>query len=397
MDTLSASKLPRAEVCPASFALPAQHEPGGRYADDGTAIHAQLHAAAHGKDAPEWMRRMYAELTEGATQIFAERCYAWSPSTGQGRDLGTHDRDYSGLRDGEIAGTADLVIVKNGEVQVIDYKSGFFGGSVDSPQLSMLALAVRDALQCADVSVVIVKIDAEQKDWYPKHKTLDALDLAEEATRLRRIVKRVDEARGLVQLGRTPDVRVSDDGCRYCPCKAACPAKTGAIATVASLAGLAAPTASIPVTAENAGAVWMAIDAMEAVLAKAREQVKELARSGPVPLPDGRELWAVEEARESVSDVDAAAAVLAERYGEEAVTECVEVKRTVSKGALEAVAKKRAAPKQGAKDAKALIENLRARGALKSSSYLKYTAKERKVGLLCKSSPSQDASGTTRS
>ena len=84
--------------------------------------------------------------------------------------------------------------------------------------------------------------------------------------------------------------------------------------------------------------MWLAIDAMEAVLAKAREQVKELVRSGPVPLPDGRELWAVEETRESVSDVDAAAAVLTEKYGEGAVAEAVEVKRTVSKGALEAIA-----------------------------------------------------------
>lgn len=380
MDAISASKLPRAEVCPASFALPAQHEPGGRYADDGTAIHAQLHAAAHGKDAPAWLRAMYAELTEGATQIFAERCYAWSPETGTGRDLGTHERDYSGLRPGEIGGTVDLVVVRPNNIVVVDYKSGFFGGSVDSPQLSMLALAVRDAMQVGEVTVAIVTIDASAESYWTKHKTLDALDLAGETIRLRRIVRNVEKARGLVQIGRTPDVRLSDDGCRYCPCKAACPAKTGAIATVAAMAGLAKPEVSIPVTTENAGAVWLAIDAMEAVLAKAREQVKELARSGPVPLPDGRELWAVEETRESVSDVDAVAAVLAEKYGEDAVAEAIEVKRTVSKGALEAVAKKRADPKQGAKDAKALVDALREAGALKSSSYLKYTAKEKKAG-----------------
>ena len=370
MDTLSASKLPRAEVCPASFALPAEHEPGGRYATAGTEIHAQLHAAAHGDEsAPAWLRALYAELTEGATQIFAERCYAWSPSSGKGRDLGTHERDYSGLRPGEIGGTVDLVVVRPGEVVVVDYKSGFFGGSVDSTQLSLLALAVRDALRCPDVAVAIVKIDAEQKTHYTKHKVLDALDLAEEATRIRRIVKRVAEAQSLVQLGRTPDVHTSDDGCRYCPCWQSCPAKTKAIATV-----YGTPAAEIVVTPETAGAVWLAIDAMQAVLDRAKEDVKKLARRGFVPLPDGRILKAVEQTRESMADVDGIEFAVAEIYGEEAAAGVVETKRTITKGALEKLAKSRAEEGKGLADARALLATLRDKGLVKESSFLKFTA-----------------------
>ena len=381
-DALTASKLGRAEACPASAALPAVYAQGSAHATAGTAVHELLERVALGNRAgvPAWLVNLYDEITEGATEVYAERCYAWSPETGAGRDLGTSGRDYSGLRPGEIGGTVDLVVVRPGEVVVWDYKSGFLGASLDSPQLSLLALAVAGALGVDEVTVGIVQLDLATEQASPRAKALDALDLAAEGDRVRRIVSRVHSARWLVSQDRTPNVRLTEDGCRYCPAKLSCPGRVGAIATLASVAGLAAPTIRIPVTLANAGAVWLAIDAMRAVLKAAEDEVESMARSGPVPLPDGRELWAVETPRETVGDVEAIERIIAEKYGADAVAEVVEIKKTATKSALETLAKSKAAKGKGAGDARALIAEARAAGALKQTTHLAYTAKEKKAG-----------------
>lgn len=381
---ISASKLARAEVCPASMALPAVITPGSRYANAGNDTHDQLERVALGKreGVPEWLCVAYDELTAGATEVFAERCYAWSPETGRGRDLGTHGRDYSGLQPGEIGGTVDLVVVRPEGVTVLDYKSGYKGSPLETPQLSLLALAIAGARGLDSITVGIVQIDADDEHvGAPVTMTLDDGDLRMEAARVRRIVRRVGEARHLVSIGKTPDVKITDDGCRYCPCKLSCPGRVGAIATLAGMVGLAAPKVMIPVTVENAGAVWLAIDAMKSVLKAAEDEVKALARTAPVPLPDGRELWCEESSRETVGDIDKAAAVIAEVYGEAAVSEALVVERSMTKGAIEKIAKKRAEGRTGTKAAIAFVERVRAAGALKKAPYLSYPVKERKVGL----------------
>lgn len=383
MDSVTMSKLPRAEVCPGSMALPAVHRPGGVYAEAGNATHGTLEAIARGNrdNAPAWLVAVYDDATAGADAVYAERCFAWDPILMRGRDLGTHGRDYSGLRSGEIGGTADLVVVRAGAVEVYDYKSGFMGAPISSAQLSCLALTAASAFGAESATVGIIQIDAAAKTAYPKTATLDAFDLAREATRIAHIVEQVERARLVVAAGGTPDVRLSDDGCRYCPAKMACPGRTGAIASLASVAGLAEPTVRIPVTVESAGAVWLAIDAMRAVLRAAEEEVQSLARVAPVPLPDGRELWAVETPRETVGDVEAIERLIAERYGADAVAEVVKLEKTASKGAIEALAKSKAPKGKGAGDARALIAAARAAGALKQTTHLAYAAKDRKAGL----------------
>lgn len=379
---LTASGLARAEACAASAALPAVESPSGVYAVAGNATHDTLECIARGdrEGKPAWLVNLYDELTDMGGTVYAERCYAWDPLTLTGRDLGTHQRDYSGLRPGEIGGTADLVVVSDLGVIVYDYKSGYFGAPVESPQMSLLALAVASSQSVDSAVVAIVKIDVDAKEWSVKTAHLDTFDLAAEADRVARIVAGVEQARAIVAAGKTPDVRTTEDGCRYCPAKLSCPGRVGAIATLASVAGLAEPTLRIPVTLENAGAVWLAIDAMRAVLRAAEEEVQSLARVSPVPLPDGRELWAVETPRETVGDVEAIERIVADRYGADAVAEVVEVKKTSSKSALETLAKSRAAKGSGAKDARALIAEARAAGALKQTTHLAYTAKDKKAG-----------------
>lgn len=380
---LTASGLARAEKCHGSAVLPAVDAPDGAYAVAGNDTHDTLKDIARGdrEGKPAWFVNLYDELTDLGGTVYAERCYAWDPATMTGRDLGTHERDYSGLRPGEIGGTADLVVVSALGVIVYDYKSGYFGAPVESPQMSLLALAAASATGFDKATVGIVKIDVDAKEWSVKTAHLDALDLAMEADRVARIIAGVEQARAIVAAGRTPDVRITEDGCRYCPARMACPGRAGAIATTMGYAGLAAPGVRILVTAENAGQVWVGIAAMRAVLKAAEDEVEALARVAPVPLPDGRELWAVETPRETVGDVEAIERLIAEKYGADAVAEVVKVEKTASKGALEMLAKSKAPKGKGAGSARALIAEARAAGALKQTTHLAYTAKEKKAGL----------------
>lgn len=380
---LTASGLARAEKCAASAALPAVESPDGVYAVAGNDTHGTLEGVARGdrEGKPAWLVNLYDELTAGAIAVYAERCYAWDPATLTGRDLGTHQRDYSGLRPGEIGGTADLVVAFASGVTVYDYKSGYFGAPVDSPQMSLLALAVSGAMGLDSITAGIVKIAVDSMESFTKTARLDAFDLAMEAERVARILWGVEQARAIVAAGRMPDVRITEDGCRYCPAKMACPGRSGAIAATMAYAGLSAPGVRILVTPENAGQVWVGIAAMRAVLKAAEDEVEAMARAAPVPLPDGRELWAVETPRETVGDVEAVERLIAEKYGPEAVAEVVEVKKTASKGALETLAKSKAPKGKGAGSARALLAEVRAAGALKQTTHLAYTAKEKKAGL----------------
>lgn len=392
MDALTGSKLPRAEQCPASFALPAIVEAGGKYAEAGNEIHEQLYEIASGGDGPAWLVALFAELVgedvyapDGAphptkASVYAERCFAWHPATRKGRDLGTHGRDYAGLREGEIPCTVDLFVkYTDGAGAVYDYKSGFLGASVDSAQLSHQALACMSAFGLESIMLGIVKIDAEQQTWSVRSKTMDVLDASAEEARIVKILDRVKTARA------TPlehlDVHPTDDACRYCPCWQSCPAKTKAIATVYGLVGIAKPEAAITVTAENAGAVWAAVKAMEKVLAKAKSDAESFALRGFVPLPDGRVLKAVEQSRESMADVDGIQFVLAEMYGEEAASAAVEEKRSITKGAIEALAKSRAEKGKGVGEARRALSVLRDRGLVRESSFLQFKAVEEKEGL----------------
>lgn len=357
MDTLTGSKAPRAEVCPASMALPAVHVEASRYADEGNDIHAQLEDIAHGKreGKPAWLLEVYDELTVNATAVYAERCLAWDPATGYGRDLGTHGRDYSGLREGEIPCTVDLLVVRGTTGAIWDYKSGFMGAPVESAQLSHQGLAAAGAFALEQLSLGIVKLDPEQRNHVLKARVLDSIDLGAEAMRIRLIVSRVNKARADYAAGKVLDVRESDDGCRYCPCWSACPAKTNAIVQIGRLVNIRLPDpASVMVTAADTAAVFQIVKSLEDFVAAAKAIAIERGKREKLPLPDGSFLSTVVTEVEKVGNVEKAVATTiaalrparAEGQSDEEysaaqeafhaeVEGLVEVKRSIAKGALD--------------------------------------------------------------
>ena len=377
MDTLSASKLDRASTCPASFALPCVFEPASRDATAGTEFHDSLEHATR-DDAPAWHRALYDDLTDGADAVYRERCYAYDPTTGVGRDLGTHGRDYSDLRPGEIGGTADLVVIRGRSATVYDYKTGFLGASIDTAQLAHNALAVASAYGLDEVAVALVIVDLEAESYYVKRKTLDVFALASEAGRLTSIVNRVDRARTRFAAGDTLDVTESEDGCRYCPCRQSCPAKTQAISLVLRTERVALPTAEellADATPERAAQAWVLAKALEELAGNVRRIVSERAQSERLPLPDGSYLTAVAVEREGIADVDAALTALRPMLGD-AVDGAVVVTRKLSKGAIEALAAQQAGKGGGAKAKRAAVEILRTSGALKTSVHYEVKRKE---------------------
>lgn len=299
-DIVTASKLPRVEICPASAVLPASTRV--EVQDDaakGIAVHKQIEAILRGETKePLWLAKMVTEVTRGADSVQVEQCFAYDPRTGIGRDLGTKGRKYGGAREGEIPGTLDLVaLTTDGSLvtsaRVVDWKSGFQWVSVDTPQLAFGALAVGDAFDLVDVDVAIVKIDVATETYRVISKTIDALALADERKRLKDICDQVDVAQTRRAAGLSLDVVESDEGCRYCPAFNACPAKAGAIVQLGRLAGLELPDPeSIMVTDDDIAAVYTMTKALEKWQERADRVIRERVRRGPILLPGGKkELW----------------------------------------------------------------------------------------------------------
>ncbi len=371
-DTVSASKLDRLEVCPASGALPCVFEPSSDDATKGTEFHESMKRVRTGNEAPgtpDWHRDLFAELTAGATVWLRERCFAFDPKTGYGRDLGTHERDYSGLREREIGGTVDLVALRGKSATVYDYKTGFLGADIDTAQLAHNALAVAYAYGLDEVEVALVLVDLDGESYRVVRKTLDVFALADQAQRVSNIVGRVADARARFEAGAPLDVTESDDGCRYCPCKQSCPAKTQAISLVLRAEHVALPTAEellANATPERAATAWVLAKALEELAANVRRIVADRAQVERLPLPDGSYLTAVAVEREGIADVDAALTALRPMLGD-AVDAAVVTTRKLSKGAVEAVAAASVGKGGGAKAKRAAVEVLRNAGALKTS------------------------------
>lgn len=386
MDRLSASKLDRAAVCPASFALPCVFEPASVDATKGTEFHATMRAIALWQtthtatkpDAPAWMWELFDSLTEPPDTVYSERCYAWSPVLAKGRDLGTHDRDYTGIAPDEIGGTADLVVIRGKSATVYDYKTGFLGASIDTAQLAHNALAVATAYGLDEVTVALVIVDLDAETHYIKSKVLDCFALDAEGERVNRIVERVEAAQDAFHADRPLDVTESEDGCRYCPCRQSCPAKAQAISLVLRTEHVALPTAEellANASPERAAQAWVLAKALEELAGNVRRLVADRAQTERLPLPDGSCLTSVPVEREGIADVDAALSALRPMLGD-AVDGAVVTTRKLTKGAVETLAAQQAGKGGGAKAKRAAVDVLRSSGALKTSVHYEVKRKE---------------------
>ncbi len=381
---LTASKIDLARRCLWPFRPDAgPRNQGTAYAASGHDEHAAIERTLlTGDTTPQsptherWLRDWYA--TAPRDGLMAERPIAMDPRTGETRlgPDGWDRRDYAwapGYR--WMVGTPDLARIGDDKIlDVWDWKTGEAGHVKDpaaNGQLTFLAAAyVRHfRLRGARVHLVLVN---DRRTWVEtaQHQRLD-LELFRAE-----LVALLDGANG------NP---AADPGhwCRsqFCDYLGRCPATAGALTRAAPYPGehLVALHSADIASPEHAGWQWALCQAAAKRLDEARTAVimwlkAEPGRAGALP---GGGIVEIDTVRRESVDATAAMPVLAELFGARA-EEAVEIKRSVTKGRVEALAEE--SRREGESKAAAkrrVLDVLRAAGAIRESEYA--TPKEREA------------------
>jgi hypothetical protein len=369
----TASEHPRVIECPASAALPQVHVETPQ-ANLGTAVHAFMRRAKEvGRD------EALAEVPDDAEhRAFCEQIpvedfpqggspelsLAWNHRTDKARFLGT-DRNYSTVSEDEYCGTADLAGSIDGVALIEDYKTGrVYEAAKDSAQIKTLSLLQARAIGASD-AIGRLRYLRDDGSYHVDEAEFSPFDLAEHAETLRKLPKEIARARLQVSMGEVPDVS-NGPWCRYCPAAPACPAKTALARNMgADIIGIHGRLTQL--TPTEGGEVYARALVYRDMLSEVIENLRDLARIRPLPLPDGSELREVSEKAPTRIVGDVAEKVLRELYGDEIAKNAIEVERRTSfaaiKDSLRAVAK----PGALAKLERETREALRNAGGLKES------------------------------
>lgn len=171
----------------------------------------------------EWWERSHVR----DAHFIAERPFAYNPVSEQARMLpGGEHRNYSDLRPGEIAGTADLVAILDlkGNLQRVgigDWKTGqqlHAARTEDDPQMRFLALCAARAYEVEAVEADKYYVDADGAVTIDSHR-FDAMTLGNIADEMTNLAARLGG----------PCEPQPGDHCRYCPAAAICPATRSAL------------------------------------------------------------------------------------------------------------------------------------------------------------------------
>lgn len=345
----SASKLGLAFTCLGSAVLP-RVDSLNEHADKGNAKHAFLALCLKlGRDAalaevPEEYRADCAALdvselpASQAGQWLAEVAFAFDVVSGEARILGENiGREYAahGRTERDIAGSADLVGLTPDAVVVIDYKTGRMPVTRcrDNWQMRGLAVMAARALGRSRAQAAVLYLDDDGRpryDW----ASWDAFDLdgfAAEMQHMGGIV--LDKTAGL------PTLRTGSH-CRYCPALTTCPAQGAFVRQL-----VATPTETLAELEaglkddETARLVFERVEAVEAVIKKAKAALYDRACSRPIPLGNGEAFGLTESSRESLKG-NVAWDVIAKLHGPAVADAAVELDATKAgiKRALAAVA-----------------------------------------------------------
>jgi hypothetical protein len=253
-------------------------------------------------------------------------------ATGVGRVIGEGaGRDYGSPGPMEIVGSTDVLGVEGETVVVIDWKTGFadVAPARENEQLWFYALAACRALHLSSARVVIVYTKTGRVDQHE----LDALDLADFAAALERLVKDDARRRGAAQRGEPVDT-TEGDWCKHCPSKHTCPSKNALLVQFGSK-GLAV-FGDATMTADRAREAHLEIERFDQLLKDAKKRRDAyVTENGPIDLGDGRAYGRY--ARKGKESFDGAVAIQAIRdvTGELAREfESIAVERKVTKASI---------------------------------------------------------------
>lgn len=337
--------------------------------DKGNAVHevAEAHTDGTGVAPADYqaartindvVRVAVDELTQDSIYV-AERALAYNPVTRTARLLEKTKghRDYSQVRDGELVGTADLIVVRPGSVVVLDHKTGRNARKSparESWQLRLLAVALAALLGADAVTVTLIHI--EDGDYYTSSHTFFPWDLDEYADKLEAMTRAIQSSRLTANPG---------PWCysAYCPVRTKCPETKAALARAEEKALVRLPVLQPLQTDDEARAWNTGIKLLEEFVRQAKDELHAYARGHVVELGDGMWLGQVEEEGNEKFDLSKPGALKA--IVKVAGTQAVEYKTT--KKAIEAATRgKQTKRGEGKRHADALYEELRRRGALSS-------------------------------
>lgn len=365
---ITGSKVHRIWKCQASAVLPQAYEDNdpSPAARRGTAIHAfleQVGKVGRGAalaDAPADVVPLLEalDLENLPVGLATEVSFAWNWQTGAVRELGRNlprrtdggvDYDAAGVDwSCEVPATIDVMgvadrggdgslrsVVRRGYVG--DYKSGH--SKYPAPdmfgQTMLAAVCVSKVYGCDDVVVELLHIH-DNGGHHVVRRTVNEWDLQAFEAELQQAMYAVQAGLLETGLGETcgleHDEAASDttvtpvEGpwCDHCPAFRGCPKKLALVRAIPeqlvqlgvrpdpeSGALVLAPGA---LTVRNAAAAWEAIERIEDVLARAKEEICSIAAFETIPLSDGRVIGRlVTERRATKGKV--AAELLRERYG----------------------------------------------------------------------------------
>jgi hypothetical protein len=289
-----------------------------------------------------------------------ERPFAWDAITGAVRWLGPSraGRDYSRKSDSEITGTLDYCIEPAEEgaadLLVYDLKTGRGAREshvVDSQQLFFYGMCMLMLHGAKSVQLVYVHAD--------EHGIMDSdrYDLTAEAAKLFEL--------RLAALVASVPASVPEPGWHctgnWCPIAANCPATTKALAEIDTAATPSTPFYATIQSPEHAASVRHRLQMVKAATTHIEGLLKEYVRQhGPVPLGNGSFYGIKQAERETLDIAFPGAYKAAIKHLGPAVDKAVTISASKA-GIVQAAG--------GAVQARPLLEELRAMGALYKTSY----------------------------
>jgi len=247
----------------------------------------------------------------------SEVALAWDYRTEVGRVLGRKlSRQYPPTAPTELKGTADRIGVDGATVVVEDDKTGLkYRPARESWQLRALALYGARTVGASGARVAMAYRRDDGNAYYDRAE-FDALDLADFASELRQLVGRIDRDARIFKAGGVPDLRPSEDTCRFCECVVYCPAHTALARSM--LSDLCVVHDHLDaLTAEQAADVWERVKMVRKLVLAVEEGVRQVARAipGGIRLPSGKVLRETDTSREEV-DAVIAGRVIVRLFGE---------------------------------------------------------------------------------
>jgi hypothetical protein len=365
------SQISRVIRCPGSQGLPHVKSIGGEAQELGNAVHAYLCLISDGvkpakavecieelysKEAADTCREIDLDLLKDVLAGTAEVSLAYSTSGG-GRVLGANlDRDYSGVRPGEIAMTIDVLIVGDDYVIVLDFKTGRtdLGPAKDSDQLLSAAVFAASAYNKARAYGGYIYL-RDGNQWRDMAEW-DVFDLEAYASKITKMEGELSVVESAVEQGIAPDV-TSGRHCKFCPAFSACPAQKSLAIELATGNDAAPWNASL--TRGQMADAWEKVKLAQSMVNKVKKAIIAESVREPIKLNNGKTLGSFVKNGNEKLNGDVAHSVVSKLFGVEVADSSVTF--TATKSSIKAALKEHGIGKP-AKEQKEIIEMIRKRG-----------------------------------